>query len=104
MVSMVKGRSLIRLGIYLILMVFLLIIGILVWPASPQSPEAIAKRGLAAPDTSFSITKPATWRTSHGSPWDWIDQGMDNFSHWDMNPWKTEKIEFFPTLRQSPAI
>ena len=92
---MLKTRIWFRLGAGLVLLLLAAFIALLAWPTAPPGPEAIAKRGLAPPDTSFSITKPATWRTSCGSPRDWVEQGMDNFSHWDMNPWKTKKIAFF---------
>jgi hypothetical protein len=97
---MPKYRTLMRIGICTILILFLLLVIILVWPTRQPSPEAIAKRGLSAPDTGFSMTEPTTWRTSYGSPRDWIDQGMDSVMHWDKNPWKTEKIAFFHHLNK----
>lgn len=92
---MLKIRTWFRFGTGLVLLLLAAFIALLAWPTGPPNAEAIAKRGLAPPDTSFSLTEPATWRTSYGSPRDWIDQGMENFSHWNMNPWKTEETEFF---------
>jgi hypothetical protein len=88
---MIKGKTLIRSGVYFIL-ISLLIFGILLfWPARTPSESEIAKRGsVAPPEPDFSIIDSQTWRTSYGSPRDWIDQGMDSLMSWDLNPWKVE--------------
>ncbi len=65
------------------------------WPQSPPSDEAIANRGKQAPDQcSFSLLEPATWKTSSGIGWDWLDQGFDAVMEWDKNPWKQDKPGF----------
>lgn len=65
------------------------------WPQSPPSAEAIANRGKQAPDHGpFSLLEPATWKTSSGIGWDWLDQGFDAIMDWDKNPWKHERPGF----------
>ena len=102
---MANGRTWLLRGIYLILITLILLVFIVLRPARVPSDEEIAKRGSVAPlDSDFSIVDAHTWRTAYGSPRDWIDQGMDSFMSWDLNPWKVEEQWFgqhFESLRRS---
>jgi len=102
-----KGsRTWLRNGIYLILITLLLLLGVIgFWPARIPTEEEIAQRGaVAPPEPEFSLVDSSTWRTSYGSPRDWIDQGVDSLITWDMNPWKVEHDwfgQYFDSLRKS---
>lgn len=82
--------------LYLIPGILLLVfLALVFWPQSPPSAEVIANRGKKAPDSPpFSLLEPATWITSSGVGWNWVDQGFDAILGWDKNPWKLEKPGF----------
>ena len=72
---MLKTRTWIKLGVGMIVLLFITFFVLLSWPQPPPSPEAIAKRGLEVPKKrSFNFAR------------DWLDQGFDALAEWDENP------------------
>lgn len=92
---MLKTRSWIKLGLGLILLLFLLFIAVLAWPKAPPTPAEIAKRGRQAPAERVSA-----WNGSFGAARDWFDQNWDALARWDKNPLGIHKQYLGQHLRE----